>query len=377
MEIFYFVVLNALGHLAFVGARMTATLFALHLGASEVEVGLLMSLFAALPMLLSVSAGRLIDHVGPRAPLLAAFAVLAFGAGLPFVYPSVPTLYVCSTLVGTSFMLVHIAMNSVFGALGGAEQRAFNVAWLALGFSISGSAGPLIAGYAIDHAGHARAFALLASFPVVALALLAVRSRSLPRPEHVPDATDKHLFDLLRVPGLRHTFVASGLLAMGWDLYAFLMPLYGTRLGFAAATIGLIMATFAIATFVVRLAMPLLVRTVRHWVIVGGALAVAGSSYLLFPLADDVAPLMGLSFLLGFGLGSAQPVIMALLYDASPLGRQSEAVGVRTTMLNASHTFIPLASGALSAAFGMAPVFWLLAAFLLGGAWFARRQVRP
>jgi len=87
--------------------------------------------------------------------------------------------------------------------------------------------------------------------------------------------------------------------------------------------------------------------------------------------------LMADSFALGLGLGCAQPVIMSLLYEASPPGRQGEAVGVRTTMINASSTFIPLASGALSVAAGsMAPAFWLLAACLLAGAWFARRRVR-
>ena len=50
-------------------------------------------------------------------------------------------------------------------------------------------------------------------------------------------------------------------------------------------------------------------------------------------------------------------------------------MGVRTFMLNASHTVIPLASGALSAAMGMAPVFWALAAALLAGGWFARRKI--
>ena len=355
---------------------MTGTLFALHLGAADLSVGVLMSLFALLPMLLSVSAGRLIDRVGPRRPLLGALAALALGASLPFLVPSIPTLYICASLMGLAFMLVHIGMNSIFGALGGPEQRAYNFAWLALGFSISGSTGPLIAGYAIDHLGHARAFLLLAAFPAIALVLLMARKRRLPRPQRVPGGKRKRLLDLLRVTALRHTFIASGLLAMGWDLYSFLMPLYGARLELAASTIGLIMASFAIATFVVRLAMPVLVRRVRHWVIIAGAMGVAGASYLAFPLAASAVPLAALSFVLGLGLGSAQPVIMALLYDASPAGRQGEAVGVRTTMLNASHTFIPLASGALSAALGMAPVFWLLAASLLGGAWFARRQVK-
>ena len=84
LEIVYFVTLNALGHLAFVGARMTTTLFALELGASEFTTGVLMSLFALLPALLSVSAGRLIDRSRPRRPLLLSFAALAVGAPLPF-----------------------------------------------------------------------------------------------------------------------------------------------------------------------------------------------------------------------------------------------------------------------------------------------------
>jgi MFS family permease len=375
VEIIYFVALNALAHLAFVGSRMTTSLFALWLGASDLTVGLCMSLFAALPMLLSVPAGRMIDRVGPRRPLAVALAALVAGDAVPFLFPSIEALYVSSTLIGTAFMLVHIAMNSVIGAHGSAERRAVNFSWLALGFSISGSLGPIVAGVVIDWLGHVRAFAALAAFPAVALALLALRQRPLPRPDrHIGPASG--VLALFRVPGLRTTFLVSGVLAMGWDLYSFVLPLYGARLGFSASTIGTVMATFALATFVVRLAMPTMVRRLKPWQVIVTALGVAGSSYLLFPLASGVPQLMALSFVLGLGLGCAQPVIMSMLYDASPPGRQSEAVGVRTSMMNASHTFIPLASGAISALVGMAPVFWLLAGSLLGAAWFVNQRVK-
>jgi predicted MFS family arabinose efflux permease len=376
LEIISFVVLNALGHLAFVGARMTTTLFALELGASEAVVGVLMSLFALLPMLLSIGAGRLIDRVGPQRPLAVSLAVLALSAALPFAFPRLETLYVSATLVGVSFMYVHIAMNSVFGAHGSPEQRAVNFSWLALGFAISNSIGPLVAGYAIDGFGHASAFLLLACSPAIALLLLWRRKRPLPRPQHVPRGKRAGVLDLLRIPGLRHTFWVSLLLATGWDLFTFLIPLYGTRLGLSAAAIGVILATFAVATLTVRIAMPVLVKKLKQWVIIFAALAISGSCYLLFPFAQSVSLLMLLSFVLGLGLGSAQPVIMSLLYAASPPGRQGEAVGLRTSLLNGSHTLIPLASGAASAALGMAPVFWALAALLLGGAWFAGRQVK-
>jgi predicted MFS family arabinose efflux permease len=376
VEIVYFVILNALGHLAFVGARMTTTLFALELGASELTVGVLMSLFALLPTFLSIGAGRLIDRTGPQRPLELSLGALALATALPFAFPSLATLYLSTTLLGVSFMYVHIAMNSVFGAHGSPEQRAVNFSWLALGFSISNSIGPLVAGYAIDGLGHARAFGVLAVFPAIALALLWVRKQPLPRPEHVPLAKRANVLDLLRIPGLRQTFWVSLLLATGWDLYTFLVPLYGARIGLSAAAIGVILSTFALATFTVRLAMPLLIKRIRQWVIIFGALGVSGACYLLFPLAQSVPPLLLLSFVLGLGLGAAQPVVMSLLYAASPPGRQGEAVGLRTSLLNGSHTLIPLASGAASTAVGMAPVFWVLAACLLGGAWFARKQIK-
>jgi MFS family permease len=326
-------------------------------------------------MLLSISTGRLIDRTGPRRPLAWAFVTLACSDGLPFMFPYLPVLYISSTLCGTAFMLVHIGMNSVIGAHDPA-QRPLNFSWLALGFSVSGSLGPIIAGFAIDTIGYAKAFGTLGLFPILALVLLWLRKQPLPRPERLAAPEGRGVFDLFRIPGLRNTFIVSGVLAMGWDLYSFLIPLYGARLDFPAATIGTIMATFALATFVVRLVMPMLVRRLRPWQVIVTAMGIAGSSYLLFPFVSSVPLLMALSFVLGLGLGCAQPVIMSLLYEASPPGRQGEAVGVRTTMLNASHTMIPLGSGAVSAAVGMLPAFWFLAFCLLGGAFFAVRKVK-
>jgi MFS family permease len=376
LELLYFVALNSLGHLGFVGCRMTTTLFALELGASPALAGTVVAMFAVVPMMLSVTAGRLIDRVGPRRPVAAGLGLLTASALLPFTFPALATLLVSSMLLGVSFMLLHIGMNSVIGAHGRPEQRAINFSWLALSFSVSNSTGPLVAGYAIQGFGHAWAYLVLAVFPGIGIALLLWRRKPLPRPKYIAPTGERRLLDLLRVAGLRRTFIISGMLATGWDLYGFLMPLYGTQLGIEPAQIGIIMSTFAIATLVVRLALQVLIRRVRQWVLIAGSMSIAASSYLLFPFVSTVPLLIALSFVLGIGMGCSQPVIMSLLYEASPPGRQSEAVGVRTTMINASQTFIPLLSGALSTALGTAPLFWVLAATLYGGAWFARHKIR-
>jgi predicted MFS family arabinose efflux permease len=163
---------------------------------------------------------------------------------------------------------------------------------------------------------------------------------------------------------------------MGWDLYTFVIPIHGSRIGLSASTIGVVMGSFAAATFAVRLVMPALARRLREWTVVSVALVISGGAYSLFPFVTQVSLLMALSFLLGIGLGCAQPMIMALLYAASPAGRQGEVVGVRTTMLNASHTLLPLAFGALGAALGMGPVFWSMSVVLISGSYFARRHDR-
>jgi predicted MFS family arabinose efflux permease len=378
MKLAFVILLTVLGHVGFVGSRVTVSLYAIHQQASPLTVGVLMSLYALVPMLLAVSAGRLIDRVGTFRPLAYGSATLVAGILLPFAWPTLGALCLAAVVIGTAFMVQHVALNHVVGTLGTAAERPVNFSWFALGFSLGGFFGPLTAGFAIDGLGHRAAFLLLAALPAAGLALLLWRRAKVPL-GHLPppEPGARRVADLLREPRLRAAFVFSGLLAMGWDLYTFVVPIYGSRIGLSASTIGIVMGSFAAATFAVRLAMPAVAARMREWTVLTAAFLISGFAYSLFPFVVQVPLLMALSFLLGIGLGCAQPMIMSLLYAASPAGRQGEVVGVRTTTLNASHTFLPPAFGALgTAAGGMGPVFWSMAALLVSGGWLAHRRQR-
>lgn len=374
----FFVLLTALSHAGFVGGRISVSLCALGEGASALAVGVLMSLYAVMPMLLAVQAGRLVDRVGAFRPIAIGGATVAAGTLLPFAWNGLPALCVAAVVVGSAFMVQHIALNHVIGSLGEATQRPVNFSWFALGYATSGTLGPLLAGFALDYAGERAAFVLLALPPAVGTALLLWRPSLLPPAQPTrADAAQHRLADLLRNPRLLPVYLFSALLAAGWDLYTFVIPVYGSSIGLSASTIGIIMSSFALATFVVRLAMPMVARRLTEWSVICAALLIAGLAYALFPLAKAAPLLMAASFLLGLGLGCAQPMIMAALYAASPPGRQGEVVGVRTTMINASSTVMPLGFGAVGAALGMGPVLWTMAAALLAGSWLARRRIRP
>ena len=353
------------------------SLSAISQGASPLTIGVLMALYAVIPMLLAVQAGRLVDRVGAFRPIAIAGTILAAGMLLPFISHDLPMLFVSAAIVGTAFMMQHIAHNHVVGNLGEPSERPVNFSWFALGYSISGFLGPLLAGFAIDLAGHGAAFVLLA-VPVAAGSALLLWNRGIvpsdPQ-ERKADAAQHSVADLLRNPRLLPVFLFSGLLATGWDLYTFVIPIYGSSIGLSASTIGIVMSSFALATFVVRLAMPSVARRLSEWTVVCAALLIAGTAYSMFPLVTQVPLLIALSFLLGLGLGCAQPMIMAALYAASPPGRQGEVVGMRTTVINASQTFMPLAFGAVGTALGMGPILWTMAgALLLGGLLAGKRR---
>jgi MFS family permease len=371
------VVATVLAHAAFNGSRLTISLSALALGASPLTVGALMSLFAALPMALAVVSGRLVDRIGVRAPLLCATAFLSMAVVVPGAFSGIFPLYLAAAGAGTAFMVFHISVQHMVGEGSPPHARKANFGWLALAFSISNFLGPTTAGFAIDRAGFEGTFVLLSSSAFASFMLLLWRRSSF---THTPHAARKAgrrgAFDLLRDAQLRRVFLVTGLLASAWDLFVFVMPIYGTSIGLSASTIGLVFGSFAFATFLVRVFLPWISRRLREWTMITATMAIACVAYALFPAMRTVPLLCATAFLLGFGLGATQPSIMTLIYAMAPAGRAAEAVGVRSVVLNASTTVLPLAFGAVGAVVGMAPVFLTMAASLAAGGAFANARRR-
>jgi predicted MFS family arabinose efflux permease len=366
---------TVLAHVAFNGSRLTISLTALGLGASALTVGVIMSLFAALPMLLGIYSGRLVDRIGVRLPMITAVSLLVASVLVPGLAAGLPPLFFAAAGAGSGFMMLHICVQHWVGQTSTPANRKDNFGWLALGFSISNFVGPTFAGFSIDAWGYQRTFLLLSLSALCALGLLITQRKRL---SHTPHARrsgkDRSAVELLRNPELRRVFIVTGLLASAWDLFVFVMPIYGTAIGLNASTIGLILGSFAAATFVVRLALPWLQRHVREWPLITTTFAIACVAYALFPTVQTVPLLSAIAFILGLGLGATQPSIMSLIYATAPSGRAGEAVGVRTVVLNASHTVLPLAFGGLGAALGMTPVFLSMSVALAGGGWLANKR---
>jgi MFS family permease len=375
-----FGVLIALGvanHLVLTGSRVAVSLNALALGANAATVGSLMALFALLPMFLAIPAGRLADRVGVRGPMLAGSIGTAVGVLVVTLWPGLPALFATALLTGVAFMLFQVAAQYATGEMGGPAARTRNFGLLALGYSTSSIAGPLIAGVMIDHGGYRATFALLTLLPLLPIAVLATNRIPFPGP-HPARASQVQgsALDFLTHRELRRVFIINGLVSMAWELHTLFVPIYGHAIGLSASRIGLVLAAFAAATFTVRLAMPAIARRVSEHGVLTAALYIGAIVYLMLPFSRNVGTLMSLSFCLGLGLGASQPMVMSLLHSHAPPGRMGEAAGVRMSLINSISVAVPLVFGAVGGTIGLSPVLWSVGVFLATGGWLTRGRRR-
>ncbi|HZF19384.1 MAG TPA: MFS transporter [Burkholderiales bacterium] len=365
-SVYFVVLLSVLSNIGLRGSRILVSLSALHLGANSFMVGVLAALFSIFPLVLAVYAGRVSDRVGVRAPIVLGSAGMALALLLPALHQDLFLLVACPALIGLGQIFVQVSIQNAVGSIGGAEERAANFGTFSLGASVSTFVGPTLAGFSIDALGYRASYVVLASMSLAVVVLALLFRRRLP--EHGGEESAKpggRALDLFRDGPLRRTLFMSGAALTGIELFSFYMPIYGKSIGLSATGIGLVLSAYAAAAFVVRLGMQGLARRYSEAGVLTASLFVAAATYAAFPLLSGVPMLVGLAFVLGLGLGCAQPLTIMLTYHHAPPGRSGEALGMRLTVNKITQIAIPVVFGGIGAVFGLAPVFWGNAAFLL------------
>lgn len=351
----------------FRGSKVLVSLFAIELGAPQFYIGILIALYSLFPMMLALYAGKLSDRLGVRSPMIAGSTGLALGLSLPFLAPGLPALYASAALIGASHVFYNVSVQSLVGALSGAADRTRNFTNYGLVMAAGGFLGPLLAGFSIDHFGHAAGYLILAGGPLIpVLILLFARklgrlgTKAATQAEQAVQAKN-----LLANAPLRRTLITGAAILTGIDLFQFYMPIYGNAIGLSATTIGVILSMFAAASFAVRLVMPALVKRWSAERVLLWSLYAGCATYLLFPLFENAVLLAVIAFALGLGMGCGQPLTMSLIYSRAPEGRSGEALGLRVTINNFMHIVVPLLFGTIGSMLGIAPVF-IANALILG-----------
>ncbi|MBA4327010.1 MAG: MFS transporter [Polaromonas sp.] len=363
-------------HACMAGTRMAAPLLALREGYSPAAVGVLLALFALTQVFLALPAGRFADRNGLKRPIGYSVVAAMLGAGLAVAFPVFPVLCLAALMTGGATGVAVISLQRHVGrAATGALQLRRVFSWLSIGPAVSNFIGPFAAGLLIDHAGAApnsttgyrAAFFLMAVLPL-ACWLLVRPTRELPPVIVAPGSAPASAWDLLRDPAFRKLMLVNWFLSSCWDVHTFVVPVLGFEKGISASVIGSILGAFAVAAAAIRMLMPLLAAHLREWRVLVGAMLMTAVLFAVYPLMGTALGMGVCSVLLGFALGTVQPMIMSMLHQITPEARHGEALGLRLMAINASSVVMPMLFGTMGAVIGIAGVFWATGAVVGAGA---------
>lgn len=379
MTIYLVVLISFLSQAGFGGSRVAVSLHALELTDNQFAIGLVIALYSLCPMLLAIVIGRFADRASPRMLVLTGSFLMTAALLLPPLGSGIGVLCVAAFVLGFAHQVFSLPLEALVGGIGGPEKRARNYALITMAWSAANFFGPIAAGFSIDHIGQRQAYLVLAAFTLAPILVLAFKPGSLPTKgeRHKGTGPRGSVLELWRMPSLRITMIAAGIVGSAQDLFQFYMPIYGRAIELSASAIGTILGVTSLAAFVIRAILPFLARKATEAQILGSAIFVSALAFLLFPFFVNAYALGAIAFLLGLGVGCAMPMTMSLLYALAPANRLAEAFGLHKTVRNATHLVVPLVFGSVGAAFGFAAVFLSNSALLATGGLLLRKVGIP
>ncbi len=370
MSVYFIYTLSLFNCVAIAAAQIVLSLYALQLGASTLTVGMVAATFSILPMLLALTAGRLIDRYGARWPMM--FGALGGGLGLlvPYFVPGLSALFIAGTLCGLAMIFFNLSTQNLVGLLSTPENRTRNFSNYTLTMSASSLLGPLVGGFSIDHSNHATTCLYLALLMAAPLTILATKGGAIPggtRRAVVAGGGGSSIRDMLASPLVRKVLITGSLFNVGINLYQVYMPVYAHSIGFSASTIGMVMAMNSAAAFIARFMLPQLIKKLGEGRLLRTAFYIGAANLMLIPFFHNPVLLGFVSFIFGLGMGCGQPVVIMMMFSSSTDGRSGEALGLKFAINQLTKLVSPIVFGAIATGFGLLPMFWVNAAMMTVG----------
>ncbi len=242
--------------------------------------GVLFSSYAIAMIIATLFAGRMVDRLGPKGPLLIglvglATATLLFATGGPYWL-----LLVARFAQGLAGGMSWVAALSLISATTSFEKRgqAMGIAMstITLGVLI----GPPVAGFLVEHFGTASPFILAAAFALADGVLRIVLIKGSPR---VTDDTAGPIA-VFRVRGSFSIVLA---IIVGAGVLSGIEPVLPVHLGASALTVGLLFGLASLAAMIANPVVGRLVSIVSPRSLIGSGVAAAVASLLVIGWATE------------------------------------------------------------------------------------------
>lgn len=352
------------------GTRPIISLFANDQGGSTLIIGMLVSIYALLPMLLAINVGKALDTYGARVMIFIGMGGMLFSYLLPILVSNIGGLFISQAIVGLSFLMINISLQKTVGNLN--RNRDQSIATFTFVGSTGSFLGPMLNSTVYEYFGFQ--FSFLLSFSMTLGGLLIVfflHKRILTSPQHengLPDERSKKQHSswlLLKTKNLRHALIIGGMVLYSRELFVGYFPIYGKEIGLSASSVGLLISVMGLMTMLIRFFQFQLVKIIGRGKLLFLAMLISGGAYCSIPFLSEVFMLAFIIALLGAGLGLGQPLSLVYVLNISSKEIQGKVLGLRMTINRTSQFVAPLVFGAVGTLAGVSPIFWLSGGILL------------
>ncbi|MEE8563778.1 MAG: MFS transporter, partial [Alphaproteobacteria bacterium] len=359
-------------------------LWALTLGATPAQIGIMIGARSILPFLLAIHGGVLMDRLGTRRMMLVFTLVSTALVPLYPLSPWFPALVALQMMTGLLGNLAWIGAQTLIARIGRGDPHYLGMFSFA---SRVGSIGaPTVIGLIWDLTGHWGAFAActlsgLALFASTALVPHWAENQGLkPRPQSTPAAEAgpgwrdllprlseyREVLALLALPPVALGIAIALLRHTPSTIQASFYITYLTEIGLQATVIGaLISCAEVTGAFGSLLAAPLMRRFPAHWIlVVFTVLTIAMMA--LTPLLGGIVALLGAAQILrGSAHGLLHPATFSVISRALDAESQARGVALRTTGNRLGAVVLPVVMGFVAEAVGVAASFVIIGGGLL------------
>ena len=358
-------------------------LYALGIGASPAEVGIIMAMRSLLPFLLAIPGGAMVDRYGVR------FMVtrLALGcAVLSLVYPfatNVFHLVLLQLVFGACQSFCWIGVQTGIGK----TYRGDPVVTSHLGFWSMGGTffGPFIIGFIWDYLGSESSFMATALWCVVMSMLALQLSQEVSAGERAASKRQAMRGDysqalgLLRDPIVFYIIACSSVRLGAVSLQTSFLPVYLAELEFSASQIGVLIGVSAISSACSAFLHAVFAKWWSSEKILGVFIVLALIAVSSMSLTESYLVLAFLNITMGLAIGVTQPAMFSVLGAKISKDIQGLIVGLRTSSNRCATFMIPLFAGLTAGIISTQWTFLIVGIVLLGlmlvTLWMARERL--
>ena len=351
-------------------------LYAVAVGLSAGEIGIVVAARSVLPTVLSIHGGIVVDQLGTRRVLL---WVASACAALPLIYPAAgwfAMLVTLQLLLGLASS-VAMAASQTWSMQASRGQTAL-LARYSVVSRVGTFLGPVVVGAAWDLHGAWAAFACvsLCGAGIAVSAACASPTRWLsdsPVPAKsalgalVPRWSEhRTAIALVAVPGVAFVLAVSFLRNAPGAIQSSLYVVYLADVGWSGTLIGMLVGLSELFGVLGSLVAAAAERRVRADRLMLACIAASVSAIALTPLIGAFfALLVAASAVRGMAQGMSQPLMYSMLSRAAPSARQGASVGLRNAVVRFASILTPAAMGLAAEAWGIAASFYVIGAALL------------